>query len=87
MCILLPAAGGEQAAKEAPPKQKRWGKGRPFYARVVAVEGLCNVSRGGDKNTVRVELDLSSSGLRYAPGDALGILPSNCPQVGSAGSS
>ena len=48
------------------------------------MEGLCNLSKAGDKDTVRVEVDLGDSGLRYAPGDALGILPANCPQVPAA---
>ena len=28
-----------------------------------------------------VEIDLGDSGLEYAPGDALGIWPANCPEV------
>jgi sulfite reductase (NADPH) flavoprotein alpha-component len=52
--------------------------------RVVAVEGLCTLSAADDKNTVRVEVDLGDSGLRYTPGDALGVWPSNCPQVGGS---
>ena len=63
------------------PKKRRWGKGRPYYGRVVAVEGLCTITSADDKDTVRVDVDLGDSGLRYAPGDALGILPANCPQV------
>ena len=63
------------------PKERRWGKGRPYHGRVVAMEGLCNLSKADDKDTVRVEVDLGDSGLRYVPGDALGILPANCPQV------
>ena len=54
--------------------------------RVVAVEGLCTLAAADDKNTVRVEIDLGDSGLEYAPGDALGVWPSNCPQArGRAG--
>lgn len=52
--------------------------------RVVALEGLCTLASADDKNTVRVEVDLGDSGLEYAPGDALGVWPSNCPQVGVA---
>lgn len=61
----------------------RWSKSRPFMGRVVAVEGLCTLSSADDKNTIRVEIDLGDSGLQYAPGDALGVWPSNCPQVGA----
>ena len=51
----------------------------------MALEGLCTLSGRDDKNTVRVEIDLGDSGLQYTPGDALGVWPSNCPQVGCAG--
>ncbi len=45
------------------------------------MEGLCAVRAPGDKDTVRVEIELGDSGLRYEPGDALGIYPRNCPEV------
>lgn len=52
---------------------------------VVAVEGLCTLASADDKNTIRVEVDLGESGLEYVPGDALGVWPSNSPQVGGCG--
>lgn len=55
--------------------------------RLVAVEGLCRLVSADDKNTVRVEVDLGDSGLQYLPGDALGIWPSNCPEVGACSAS
>ena len=73
-----PASGVQQ---QSAPKQKRWGKQRPYYGRVVAIEGLCNITSSDDKDTIRVEVDLGDSALTYIPGDALGILPTNCPQV------
>ena len=60
---------------------KRWSKARPYPGTVVAMEGLCAVRAAGDKDTVRVEIELGDSGLRYEPGDALGIYPRNCPEV------
>ncbi|KAK9905499.1 hypothetical protein WJX75_000993 [Coccomyxa subellipsoidea] len=72
-----PASGVQQ---QSAPKQKRWGKQRPYYGRVVAIEGLCNITSSDDKDTIRVEVDLGDSALTYIPGDALGILPTNCPQ-------
>ena len=62
-------------------KPKKWGKSRPFYGEVVAVEGLCQLASADDKDTIRVEIDLGQSGLQYTPGDALGVYPLNCPQV------
>ncbi|BDA47196.1 Sulfite reductase [NADPH] flavoprotein alpha-component [Coccomyxa sp. Obi] len=67
--------------QQSAPKQKRWGKQRPYYGTVVAIEGLCNITSAEDKDTIRVEVDLGDSALTYIPGDALGILPTNCPQV------
>lgn len=81
-CRLVPIAAAPAPAPKA--KQKRWGKARPYYARVVALESLCRAQplRGAEaKDTVRAELDLGDSGLAYAPGDALGIYPLNCPQA------
>ncbi len=72
------------AAECAAAKPKRWGKSRPFHGQVVAVEGLCNLASGDDKDTIRVEIDLGESGLQYTPGDALGVYPLNCNQVCSA---
>lgn len=62
-------------------KPKRWGKKRPFFGEVVAVEGLCQLASSDDKDTIRVEIDLGESGLQYTPGDALGVYPLNCTQV------
>lgn len=49
---------------------------------VVAVESLCQLASPDDKDTIRVEVDLGESGLQYIPGDALGVYPLNCTQVG-----
>ncbi|KAK9832619.1 hypothetical protein WJX81_004423 [Elliptochloris bilobata] len=79
---LAPAAAAMAPAPKA--KQRRWGKARPYSACVIAVESLCQpqpLRAAEAKDTVRAELDLGDSGLSYAPGDALGIYPSNCPQA------
>lgn len=73
--------GAKPEAPAAPAKQKRWSKTRPYFGRVAAIEGLCHISSADDKDTIRVEVDLGDSALTYTPGDALGILPWNCPQV------
>ncbi len=77
-CLTL---AGQGEPKQAAPKQKRWGKSRPYFGTIVASEGLCNISGKDDKDTIRVEIDLGISGLSYLPGDALGILPLNCYEV------
>jgi sulfite reductase (NADPH) flavoprotein alpha-component len=78
------AASAEAAATAA--AGSKFSKSRPYYARVVAVEGLCVLSGLDDKDTVRLELELgpdaaAAGGLAYLPGDALGIWPTNPPQV------
>jgi sulfite reductase alpha subunit-like flavoprotein len=65
-------------------------KAKPYYARVVSVEGLCTLRNPDDKDTVKLELLLepeavAAGGLTYLPGDALGIWPSNPPQVCGGG--
>lgn len=79
-------SGSAEAAAAAAAAGGRFSKSRPYYARVAAVEGLCVLQGPDDKDTVRLELELgpdavSAGGLAYLPGDALGIWPSNPPQV------
>ncbi|HJP67458.1 MAG TPA: assimilatory sulfite reductase (NADPH) flavoprotein subunit, partial [Sphingomicrobium sp.] len=50
-------------------------KRNPFPATVL--ENIRVVGRHSTKETRHVELDLSGSGLKYQPGDALGFAPSN----------
>ncbi len=42
--------------QQSTPKQKRWGKQRPYYGTVVAIEGLCKIMSAEDKDTIRVEV-------------------------------
>ena len=39
------------------------------------------MTEGSDKETRHFEFSLKESGLRYEPGDSLGVLPVNCPEV------
>jgi sulfite reductase (NADPH) flavoprotein alpha-component len=80
------AAGADEAAAAAAAAGSKFSKSRPYYARVVAVEGLCVLEGPDDKDTLRLELELgpdaaAAGGLAYLPGDALGIWPTNPPQV------
>lgn len=36
---------------------------------------------GSSKETIHLELSLEGSGLTYEPGDSVGIMPTNCPEV------
>ena len=51
----------------------------PFPA--VLLENIVLNGRGSIKETHHVELSLEGSGLTYEPGDALGIYPTNAPDV------
>ena len=50
----------------------------PHAAEVLAVQRL--TGRGAEREVYHLELALGDSGLRYEPGDALGILPRNPPE-------
>jgi len=51
----------------------------PFPA--VLLENIVLNGRGSIKETHHVELSLEGSGLSYEPGDALGVYPTNAPDV------
>ena len=53
-------------------------KGNP-YASELLVNRL--MTEGSDKETRHFELSLKDSGLKYLPGDSLGVLPTNCQEV------
>lgn len=54
-------------------------KQHPFAARVI--DSLVLTGRGSSKEVRHIELSLAGSGLRYEPGDALGLLPRNDPAL------
>jgi len=51
----------------------------PYWARVVANRELHSV--GSDRSCRHVEFDIKGSGIRYQPGDHLGIYPENDPEI------
>ena len=74
---LRRAVGGICACHRppGPSRQRPHDKRNPFAATVL--ENIRIVGRHSTKETRHVELDLSGSGLRYVPGDALGLAASN----------
>ena len=56
-----------------------WSKANPFEAEITELVNL-NSSRS-DKETIHLELSLEGSSLTYEPGDSLGILPENDPEL------
>lgn len=69
----FPAAGGAVSAGHS-----SYSKSAPFAAAVL--ENLCLSGRGSSKEVRHIELSLEGSGLTYAPGDALGVVPANDPR-------
>ncbi len=61
------------------PDAPAFDKKNPFHAEVI--ENLVLTGRGSTKETRHVELSLEGSGLEYRPGDVLGILPQNDPEL------
>ncbi|MGE4426432.1 MAG: flavodoxin domain-containing protein, partial [Solirubrobacteraceae bacterium] len=56
-----------------------YGKKHPFQASVL--ENVVLTGRGSTKETRHVELSIADSGLTYQPGDALGVVPQNDPEL------
>ena len=74
-----PSLAAVKARAATPAAAPVYDKRNPFPATVL--ENIRIVGRHSTKETRHVELDLSSSGLTYQPGDALGFAPRNDPAV------
>jgi len=61
------------------PSESAWSRANPFIAEVGQIQKI--TGDGSDKDVYHVELSLENSGLRYLPGDALGVWASNDPEV------
>lgn len=59
-----------------------YSKKNPFPASVLRVRNLN--APGSAKEVNHIEFDLTGSGLVYEAGDALGVIPQNCPDLVSA---
>ncbi len=51
----------------------------PYQAEIQAVQKI--TGRGSSKDVRHVELDLAGSGISYLPGDSIGVVPENPPQL------
>jgi sulfite reductase (NADPH) flavoprotein alpha-component len=68
------------AKLELPASNERtWSRKNPFGAKLIA-NRLLNGS-GSTKETRHIEISLEGSGLEYKPGDALGVVARNCPEL------
>lgn len=87
---VLTALPGEQSAEPATTSAVHatansvetevvYSRKNPFYAEVF--ENINLNGRGSNKETRHLEISLEGSGLTYQPGDALGIVPTNDPDL------
>ena len=71
--------GASAAAEAAQPAETGYSRRNPFPARLLA-NRLLNAP-GSGKEVRHFEISLAGSGLTYEVGDALGVLPGNCPAL------
>lgn len=70
-----PTAAGDAASGSG----SSYSRKRPYPARLLTSRTLN--APGSAKQVHHVEFDLASSGLAYEAGDALGVMPQNCPEL------
>lgn len=76
-----PAVGGASSAPQTPATPK-WSRKSPFPAVLAATRRLSAV--GSTKDIHHYEFALGDSGITYAAGDALAVMPVNDPELVSA---
>ncbi|HXI72448.1 MAG TPA: flavodoxin domain-containing protein [Verrucomicrobiae bacterium] len=77
---LFPLPGGEgQSEGKISPATPLYDKAHPFPARLL--KNLLLNQPGSGKEVRHFEIALGGSGLNYEVGDALGVIPENCPEL------
>lgn len=77
-----PGAAGATAAAADKPAKSKWNRKNPFPSRLAATRRLS--AEGSAKEIHHYEFDLADSGITYAAGDALAVMPVNDPELVSA---
>lgn len=75
----IAATSPEPGHKAPPTSGSHYSRQNPFPALLLTSRNLN--AAGSAKQVNHVEFDLADSGLVYEAGDALGVLPQNCPQL------
>ena len=76
---------GEPVAQPRPAQLKAvvnnplFSRANPFGSEILTRQRI--TGRGSSKDVRHIELDLEGSGLQYLPGDSLGVVPKNPPQL------
>ena len=71
--------GKTSAAADSAAAEESWSKKNPFPAKLITNRRLS--AEGSGKDVRHFEISLAGSGLSYEVGDALGVMPANCPQL------
>ncbi|MGB7421915.1 MAG: assimilatory sulfite reductase (NADPH) flavoprotein subunit, partial [Comamonas sp.] len=61
------------------PAHAPWSRERPYLAEVLVNQRI--VGSGSEKDVRHIELSLAGSSLHYQPGDALGVWPTQAPEL------
>ncbi|WP_309381361.1 sulfite reductase subunit alpha [Cerasicoccus frondis] len=69
----------DPAAVASAPTAPRWSKKSPFPARLLKKQVL--TKNASTKETCHYEISLGDSEITYEVGDALGVIPTNCPEL------
>jgi sulfite reductase (NADPH) flavoprotein alpha-component len=77
-----PASASAPLVTSEPDQKPAYSKQNPYPAPVLTVRNLN--APGSAKEVNHVEFDLTGSGLAYEVGDALGVIPQNCPDLVAA---
>jgi sulfite reductase (NADPH) flavoprotein alpha-component len=75
------ASNGTPARAPVESKPTCYDRKNPFKAKLITTRVLNKP--GSAKETRHIEISLEGSGLSYEVGDALGVLPTNCPMLAS----
>src|SRR5437899_2498392 len=75
----VPEGSAASVIQEPLPQTPTYSRANPFPARLLARRNLNGP--GSAKETQHLEFSLDGSDLTYHPGDALGVLPCNCPEL------
>ncbi|TAM83313.1 MAG: assimilatory sulfite reductase (NADPH) flavoprotein subunit [Candidimonas sp.] len=74
-----PASAATGIVTPLRPTHAQWTREHPFPAEVLANQRI--VASDSEKDVRHIELSLEGSGLRYQPGDALGVWPIQAPEL------
>ncbi len=79
MNVTSPAPSPSPAARAPVQAEEGYSKKNPFPAALITNRKL--TGDGSAKETRHFEISLAGSGLAYEVGDALGVMPTNCPAL------